>query len=162
MENFGQYRDPGNGSPAKRHSLIWHRLLTWFFLWAGAVTELSMAIVLLSEQYYGNETAQVYAEFETLRIADTVMGAVMLLLAVYRVYVRFQLSGFKLGAPDKLSAVYVAEAAVSIGYTIAAAAIRRQPFSNYSTDLIAMAIICCVPLQINRSYYNKRLELFVN
>ena len=163
MDNFGQPADAPNTPSPENYKLKWHKFLIYFSLWAGAVMNVYSGIRSISGAQYGTDSAQVYAYYGgSLKALDTAMGLVLLVLAVYTVYTRFQLAGFKIDAPRKLTVLYTANLVASVLYLLAASAVTKLPLSSFMSDMIGTIIGSIAMIFINQNYYNKRMELFVN
>ena len=90
------------------------------------------------------------------------MGLVLLALAAYMIYVRFQLAGFRIDAPRKLSILYGANLGCSVVYLLAVSAATCLSLGSIMGDIAGTVFGSILMLFINQNYYNKRLELFVN
>ena len=86
----------------------------------------------------------------------------MLALAAYMIYVRFQLAGFRIDAPRKLSILYCANLGCSVVYLLAVSAVTKLSLGSMMGDIAGTVFGSILMLFINQNYYNKRLELFVN
>lgn len=144
-------------------SMKWHKFLVNFALWAAAVLSAVSGAQLLTGSHYGDSamTEQVYRTFGSLKSADTVFGILQIALAVLLIYTRFQLAGFKKGAPNKLTLAYALNLVVFLGYAVVVSNIVGAPFSEIldpsSTSSVAASVAMLV---INRIYYGKRAHLF--
>ena len=93
---------------------------------------------------------------------DLGWGLVLLALAAYMIYVRFQLAGFRIDAPRKLSILYGVNLGCSVVYLLAVSAVTRLSLGSIMGDIAGTVFGSILMLFINQNYYNKRLELFVN
>ena len=155
MENFGQYNSPQNASSPENYKLKWHKFLIYFALFA------SMVLCINGTQYQ-ERSEQVYSLFPGLRTVDLVWGIVLLAICAYMIYVRFQLAGFRINAPRKLSTLYIVSLACTAVYLLAFSAVTHQSLGSFMGDIAASAFSSILMLFINQNYYNKRLELFIN
>ena len=162
MENFGQYNGSQNASSPENYKLKWHKFLIYFALWAGAIMNTGNAVLCIQGTQYAERSEQVYALFPSLRTVDLFWGIVLLAIAAYMIYVRFQLAGFRINAPRKLSTLYIISLAASVLYLLAVSAVTHQALSSFISDIVASIFSSILMLFINQNYYNKRLELFVN
>lgn len=143
----------------------WHKFLIYFSLWAGALLAASNGVQLLTGSVYGSEEAalQVYSHFNGLKSADMVFGVLQICLAVYLIYTRFQLAGFKEGAPSKLTVAYVLSLALNIGYLFVLSGITQISVTDLAegeSSTVSGIIMSIVMIFANRSYYQKREHLF--
>ena len=162
MDNFGQYNSPQNPPSSAGYKLKWHKYLIYFALWAGALANAGTAVQCISGTVYGSESAKVYATFSGLRTVDLGWGLVLLALSAYMIYVRFQLAGFRIDAPRKLSILYGADLGCSVVYLLAISAVTKQSLGSMTGNAAGTVFGSILMLFINQNYYNKRLELFVN
>jgi len=165
MDQYPQFSDntpdPAPANP-DRYSLKWHKFLIYFSLWAGAVMNAVTAFSVVSGNRYGAETPQVYLYYNGLMVLDWMYAAVLFALALFSIYVRFQLAGFRKGAPKKLILLYVGSLALGLLYLVAVSGIVKLPLSTMldQQTLISMttSVFMC---GANKVYYDKRSELFV-
>ncbi|MBQ4435465.1 MAG: hypothetical protein II879_05155 [Clostridia bacterium] len=162
MENFGRYNGSPSGASPENFKLKWHKFLIWFALWMGALGNAVNAIGLIGGTAYVDQSEEIYAAFERLRVIDLVWGIVLLGLSAYMIYVRFQLAGFRIDAPKKLSILYVANLVCSLGYLLAVSSVTHLSLRTIMSEITVTLIGSILMLFINQNYYNKRLELFVN
>ena len=162
MDGFGRYSGQQEASP-ERYPLKWHRFLIWFSLWAGAIVSVTGGWqTLTGEQYLGQADA-VYAQFGSgLKTADMVYGVAMILLGAYMIYTRYQLAGFRIGAPKKLSAVYIAQVVLNLLMAVVYSAASGLPAGSFMESALGNIVLALIMLFANQNYYSKRMELFVN
>ena len=146
----------------------WHKFLIYVGLWAGALNNLWGAGQFFSGSVYGEMQNSFYQTFPALQWLNIAWAVVMIALAAYQIYTRFQLAGFKAGAPGKLLSIYVMNGASDVLYVVLFAVITgislTQP-DNAETILARLAgrlIAVAIMFFINKVYYGKRAELFVN
>ena len=163
MDNFGQDRAQYSPSPTD-YKLKWHKFLIYFSLWASALSNGLSGYQAVIGAHYGPESDQVYAIFGSgLRSLDMVMGFALFAIAAYSIYVRFQLADFRIGAPKKLTMLYIAHLAIGFGYILAVSAATKLPLSQFSApDMFSSIIGSVAMIFINQNYYNKRMELFIH
>lgn len=143
----------------------WHKFLIYFSLWAGAILCVASAIQLLTGSVYGADgtAEQVYRVYGGLKSVDSIFGVLYLITAALLIYVRFQLAGFKEGAPNKLTIAYVVQLAAFLGYMIAVSSTIKRPIGDLANSQTLTSIVSSVVMIIvNRIYYNKRAHLFGN
>ena len=141
----------------------WHKFLIYFSLWAGAVICALNGLQLLTGTVYGpnNESEAVYVHFPALKSVDMVFGVIMIAIAVFLIYTRFQLARFREGAPNKLTIAYLLQLAAFLGYGIVISGIVHMSFSDVINSQTSASIVSSiVMIVVNRVYYNKRAHLF--
>lgn len=89
------------------------------------------------------------------------MGVFCIVLAIYAIYVRFQLANFKIGAPNKLLSIYLITLIVPLVYLYIQAKILKTSIDFSSPKIIGRCIATLFYVFVNGVYYNKRKELFV-
>ena len=162
MENFGQYNGSQNASSPENYKLKWHKFLIYFALWAGAIMNTGNAVLCIKGTQYAEQSEQIYALFGGLKTVDLAWGIVLLAIAAYMIYVRFQLAGFRIDAPRKLSILYIVSLVGSVAYLLAVSAVTHQALGSFMSDIVGPIFVSILMLFINQNYYSKRLELFVN
>ena len=141
----------------------WHKFLIYFSLWAAAVGCVLNGFQLLTGSIYGlnNEAEQVYRFYDGLKSVDMIFGVFMIAVAAFMIYTRFQLAGFKEGAPNKLTIAYALQLAAFLGYVFAVASTVKLSVSDVMNSQISSSIVSSIILIIvNRVYYGKREHLF--
>ena len=152
-----------NNTTQQELPMNWHKFMIYFSLWANAALCVINGIRLLTGSIYGDEVSLVYTYYDGLKTVDTVFGIAYLASAVFAIYTRFQLAGFKEGAPGKLTGLFVLLLVLNIGYPFAVANVTSLPFADVADESIVSQIIASVVLIVICSvYYKKRAHLFVN
>ena len=164
MENFGQPTYTNHSPNTGEYKLKWHKFLIYFSLWASALLTIAQGYQYLSGGIYNTESARdtAYATYHGLQTFDIIFGILQLCLAAYILYTRFQLAGWKLGAPNKLYAMYIADASLCLLVAVAMGVLTNQSLSQLAEVYAGSLIMDLILLFANQSYYGKRIELFVN
>lgn len=152
-------------SQAEPYPMKWHKALIYCFLFLTALAAAGNAIMVFSGSHYQGYEDMVYAMMPKLKTVDTVMGILCLAGVALAIITRQKLAGFKRGASDWLTALYVYNALLSLFYPIAVNAVVDVPGlleESFSSGTIAGLAGCVVAVVCNRIYYNKRASLFVN
>ena len=109
----------------------------------------------------GISASDVYAYYgQGLHILDIVMGILMIGIAVFAIFVRFQLAGYKKQGPKTLLVLYVINLVVSLGYSLAVGAITSVNVMDSSS--VGGLVISAVMIIVNYFYFKKRAHLFCN
>ena len=141
----------------------WHKFLIYFSLWAGAVICFLNGFQRLTGSIYGSKevAAQIYNMYGSMKTVDTVFGVLFCILGVFMIYVRFQLAGFKKGAPSKLIMLYILQLILSVGYILVTAGVCKLSVSEISGPDLTTTIAISIAMTIaNYVYYKKRSHLF--
>ena len=157
----GQMKESSAPTP-ENYELKWHKFLIYFALWASAVMNVVSSIAYFTGSIYGNSARQVYNHFGGMRTLDVIMGLLLLGIAGFSIYVRFQLAGFKTGAPKKLEYLYIANVAIPLLYLLAASSVTGLSFTDLASGTWGSLAGSVVMIFVNRTYYGKREALFVN
>lgn len=158
----------GQPNPNYNMPTNWHKFLIFFMLWAGAVLNLINGLMTMTGARYDEASGYngmskiVYAYFDGLQIVDIIFGAACIAFAAFMIYTRFQLAGFKTGAPKKLLCLYIGGAIVSIIYLIAVNAIIGGEVDLNMGTIIANLVVSGIMVIVNKIYYDKRAFMFVN
>lgn len=127
----------------------WHKFLTNFGLWAGAVLNLSSA----GRYFAATEVAGIFG----------VCGALLVALAVYCIVVRFALARFKAGAPKKLVILNICAGASGIVLTAIISAGTGLPMSAlFDSSSIGSTVAGFAMAVYNSKYYAQRADMFVD
>ena len=152
----------------------WFKFLIYFEMWASALLNIISGITAFLGKNYGADSDMIYSMFAGLKVADVVFGAVEILFAVYIIYVRFQLAGFKKNAPGKLLIVYAAPLIASAVYLVVffilvyngVSAMGGSLFdvvdvSTFSS-MVGSIIGTAIMILLTKTYFDKRKHMFVN
>ena len=140
----------------------WYKFLIYFALFAGALLNLVNGIRLLTGSAYGSDAYFVYSYFSGLKALDIFAGLFLISIAVFGIYTRFQLAGYKTNAPTMLLALYAGSVAYSLIYLIGIKSI----VSSYDMQYIDLSGVYggiaggIVMIVLNAVYFNKRKHLF--
>ncbi|MBR5239177.1 MAG: hypothetical protein IKW04_01200, partial [Clostridia bacterium] len=141
----------------------WYKFLIYFSLFAAAVLNLSTGIQLLTGAHYQGDAELVYEVFAGLKSVDMMMGIASIAFAVFALYTRFQLSGFRKNGPAVVVAFYAFSAVLNIAYLIGlnsvipAEVIGQLNTSSFFSSIITSAVLVVA----NKVYFDKRKHLFV-
>lgn len=176
QQNFGQpnytqpnytqpnYTQPNNYAQPRMYNvqleMKWFKFLIYFGLFAGAVLNCLSAILQITGAVYEGSAEVVYIFFPELKFFDIFYTILLLALAVLQIFTRFQLSGFKKNGPKLILIVYSAAAVISLLYGIVASVILHEFLFNAS--MIISIIVPVVMVVLNKIYFDKRKDMFVN
>lgn len=146
-------------------TMKWYKFLIYFGLFAGAVLNCIFAFLQITGLVYGTDGGYSIAEYiyyfyPAMRFLDIVYGILLIALAALQVFTRFRLSGFKTNGPKLVITIYASGNAISILYSIIASVICGNPIFN--TITVASIIISVVMIILNKVYFDKRKDMFVN
>lgn len=140
--------------------LGWHKFMIYFSLFAGALLNFTQGIQFMTGIMYGDMKDEIYAFYSGLEALNVIYGLLLIGIAVFCIYVRFQLAGFKRGAPRLLAILYGCTCLLPIAYLgvyDAVTGIGADYSSVIGTMLGSLAMA-----GINIVYYNRRRDLFVH
>lgn len=146
-------------------TMKWYKFLIYFGLFAGAVVNCLNAILYITGLVYGSQYGSSLSEFiyyvsPAMKYVDIIYGIMLIPSAALQIFTRFQLSGFKKNGPKLIIAVYAVELVTSLFYLIATSLVCGASTFNAST--ITSLIVIVVMIILNRIYFNKRKDMFVN
>lgn len=154
--------------------LKWHKFMIYFSLWAGAIFTLGYSAAFFTGSVYGEIGRRFYLVFPIMQWVDIAYAAALLTLAVYQIYTRFQLAGFRHGAPKKLLSLYAAMFIADLAYVLCSSTIVARQLINLGQPdaaekvgyFVGKSLWNLLPIVImfliNKKYYGNRKELFVN
>ena len=152
------------GQPAgQNHTMKWFKFIIYFQLFLSAILGVVNGIGLLTGSTYssqGLDPELAYTIFPGLRAVDLIVGVGMLALAVLAIVVRQKLAHYCQRAPKQYLILLGANMALSILYMIAASAVLGEPVLDAST--VSQLVVRAVMIGVNKVYFDKRAELFVN
>lgn len=145
------------GQPMK-----WFKFLIYFGLFAGALLNLISGIMQLTGGQYGENKELVYYVFADMKTLDLIFGILLIFLAVFGVYTRFQLSSYRRSGPTCLNVLYIANIILSLAYLIAASVLTQINIVELggSSMIISLVVSICMVV-VNTIYFKKRSQLFV-
>ena len=153
-------------------SMKWFKYLIYFSLFATAIENCYNAVMYFIGLRYGENSELMYKYFDELKTMDVIMGVVAIFMAIFNIYVRYQLADYCKNGPRLLLLMYVLSIACNILYYIKLASIVsesspsrqwRQEFLASVDVSIIISVLGCVALIIaNKIYFDKRKHLFVN
>ncbi len=123
---------------------------------------------------YGNISEVFYQVFPSLQWIDISYGLILIAIAGYQIYTRFQLAGFKHGAPKKLLWLYAVSIIAGFAYIFSSStAVTLQLIKlnepdaaekvwSFAGSSMWSLIPDVIMFLINKKYYYNRKELFVN
>lgn len=144
--------------------LKWHNFLIYFLLWAGAVMLVLGGATFIAGKVYGKIGDRIYQALPAMRFVDIAYGLVLVCVAVYMIYTRFQLAGFKQGAPNKLLILLALSPVLGWGYLLTVSAVTGVSITQLHSggSFIGELIGTAIGIWLHKIYYDKRAELFVN
>ncbi len=148
----------------KSLGMKWHKFMVYFVLWVGALGTVRDALPFLDGSVYGSLREQVYQVFPFMQWLDRGYALFLAAIAVYMLYILFQLAGFKKGAPKKLLSLYVIDVVALFVYLLAAAMITGISIINKdnAASILGSVLSSVVLFFVNKKYYDNRRELFIN
>ena len=149
----------------KNQKMGWHKFMIYFSLFAGALVNISSGVQYLTGMVYelsGVNKSIVYMTWSNLQPLDIFYGFALISIAAYAIYVRFQLAGFKIGAPKKLMVFYSLNIGILLLYIGFVQAITGLSPVKDNEQLIGNIIGSLCVAVISITYYKKRKSFFVN
>ena len=147
----------------------WHKFLIYFSLWASAVFVFLRGAGFAALGIFSEESNSQSFPLPGVKTLNVVYGVFYLACAVYHIYTRYQLARFRKGAPKHLLILYAIIPVSELLYAPLMLIAAGLPVSLLLEDP-AKAIggtiggifgtwLVCV---LNKIYYDKRKELFIN
>lgn len=141
----------------------WFNFIIWVQLFLNAILNVRQGIIALTGAHYDGAADRVYRFYENLKLYDSAYGVAAIIIAVFAVFVRFRLSGFKkngpmlyficLGANIVIPFIYVVFVSGEVGASVG------KVLSNGPDTTIIGFIVMFI---INIFYFKNRKHLFVN
>jgi hypothetical protein len=143
--------------------LKWAHFLGYFALWIGALSNLSIAVQLLTGSVYeggGVNAEMVYSVYGSLRYADRFYAISVLVLAGLAVFAAISILKYKAMAGTLVCALYGLNTIAGIAYIVMTSHILGASTMDYNTA--ASILVSIVFFFVNIVYFKKRKHIFVN
>ena len=138
----------------------WYKFVIYFTLFASALIDLGNAVSYFRGTVYGDvdTIAAVYYIFPSMKPLDIIIGIALIGMAVFSIYTRFALAGFKRIALPCFYSIYIINIVALLLYVGIASTITG--INLLSGKLIGNLIGCVAYLLINYRYFSKRKDMF--
>ena len=154
---------PGYGGD---YPMAWFKFLIYFMLFANAAINIFTAVTYLTGSIYLDEDMTMsdvevlYMFYPTAKMIDVIYGVLLIALAAYAIFTRFQLSGFKRRGPFLFILMYVLNLVIGLLYSISIMFTLEAGLLDF-ISLVPSIITSVVMIFVNVVYFRKREELFV-
>ena len=156
---------PGPGY-AGGYPMAWFKFLIYFMLFANAAINIFTAVTYLTGSVYLGENMTMsdvealYMFYPTAKMIDVIYGVLLIALAAYAIFTRFQLSGFKKRGPFLFILMYVLNLVIGLLYSISIMFTLEAGLLDF-ISLVPPIITSVVMIFVNVVYFRNREELFV-
>ena len=156
---------PGPGY-AGGYPMAWFKFLIYFMLFANAAINIFTAVTYLTGSVYLGEdmtmsdVEALYMFYPTAKMIDVIYGVLLIALAAYAIFTRFQLSGFKRRGPFLFILMYVLNLVIGLLYSISIMFTLEAGLLDF-ISLVPPIITSVVMIFVNVVYFRNREELFV-
>ena len=140
--------------------------LIYFMLFANAAINIFTAVTYLTGSIYLDEDMTMsdvevlYMFYPTAKMIDVIYGVLLIALAAYAIFTRFQLSGFKRRGPFLFILMYVLNLVIGLLYGISIMFTFETGLLGF-ISFVPSIITSVVMIFVNVVYFRKREELFV-
>ena len=138
--------------PRNPHPMKWHKFLIYFQLFAAALVSLYNAVVCFRMVFLGLGT------FGPWNVIYAIAGVICVVLAVWAIYVRFRLAGFRRNGPK----MYILFLAINCVFQVLNLVIAFGGDITTTSSAVGSVVSSVLMLVLTNIYYKKRAELFVN
>ena len=148
------------------YPMAWFKFLIYFMLFANAAINIFTAVTYLTGSIYldGDMTMSdvevLYLFYPTAKMIDVIYGVLLIALAAYAIFTRFQLSGFKRRGPFLFILMYVLNLVIGLLYGISIMFTFETVLLGF-ISFVPSIITSVVMIFVNVVYFRKREELFV-
>ena len=148
------------------YPMAWFKFLIYFMLFANAAINIFTAVTYLTGSVYLGEdmtmsdVEALYMFYPTAKMIDVIYGVLLIALAAYAIFTRFQLSGFKRRGPFLFILMYVLNLVIGLLYGISIMFTFETGMLGF-ISLVPPIITSVVMIFVNVVYFRKREELFV-
>ena len=138
--------------PQNTYPMKWHKFLIYFQLFAAALVGLYNAVVCFRMMFLGLGT------FGPWNMIYAIAGVICVVLAVWAIYVRFRLAGFRRNGPK----MYILFLAINCVFQVLNLVIAFGGDITTTSSAVGSVVSSVLMLVLTNIYYKKRAELFVN
>ena len=148
------------------YPMAWFKFLIYFMLFANAAINIFTAVTYLTGSVYLGEdmtmsdVEALYMFYPTAKMIDVIYGVLLIALAAYAIFTRFQLSGFKRRGPFLFILMYVLNLVIGLLYGISIMFTFETGLLGF-ISFVPSIITSVVMIFVNVVYFRKREELFV-
>lgn len=148
------------------YPMAWFKFLIYFMLFANAAINIFTAVTYLTGSVYLGEdmtmsdVEALYMFYPTAKMIDVIYGVLLIALAAYAIFTRFQLSGFKRRGPFLFILMYVLNLVIGLLYSISIMFTFETGLLGF-ISFVPSIITSVVMIFVNIVYFRKREELFV-
>lgn len=148
------------------YPMAWFKFLIYFMLFANAAINIFTAVTYLTGSVYLGEdmtmsdVEALYMFYPTAKMIDVIYGVLLIALAAYAIFTRFQLSGFKRRGPFLFILMYVLNLVIGLLYGISIMFTLETGLLGF-ISFVPSIITSVVMIFVNVVYFRKREELFV-
>ena len=148
------------------YPMAWFKFLIYFMLFANAAINIFTAVTYLTGSIYLDENMTMsdvevlYMFYPTAKMIDVIYGVLLIALAAYAIFTRFQLSGFKRRGPFLFILMYVLNLVIGLLYSISIMFTFETGLLGF-ISFVPSIITSVVMIFVNVVYFRKREELFV-
>lgn len=171
VSSVPQQKNEQSKMTEKRYSDIypmkWYKCVIYVQLFLNALISISNAVSYLFGLPYGEYAETVYVVYKGLKVLDIGMAAASIAQAVFALVVRQALAKFRKKGPNLYLLLLSVNIVLTVMYSVIASIILDMDFHTFVSDAGLRnlganlgAIIFLIVL--NRIYFDKRKELFVN
>lgn len=147
---------------ANTYPMKWHKFLMVILILGGLLTIANGINLLLGSEYLGNgmDASRVYSIFPGLKSCDTFYGIALIALGVFEFIVRSRLNQYRQNGPKSLQTMYILSIVATLIYLAwASSATNINLLNSSSIGSLGASVLLLI---INKIYYSKRIDLFVN
>ena len=151
-------------------SMKWYKFLVNFALFAGAVLNFGLAVSYFTGIVYDGDAELVYEFFDGIQGLDIFYGIGLLGMGAFAIYTRVQLVAFKKNGPMLVYVYYALGLILSLIHEVGSLIIVEDTTSRFIsidtseavTEVVLLAVFSVLMIALNRVYFKKREQLFVN
>ena len=141
-----------------------HKYLTRFALWVGALLNFYQAGLLISGNHYESEYQRnlVYQAYDGMKTVDEVGALVYVFVAIFGIHTAVRLIKRRKNAPKMLGFLYFTAAAGPMIYILMVSSRTGLPVAELIDHTFCVSVAGnALWLIISRIYYNKRIHMLV-
>lgn len=143
------------------NSMKWYTFLVYVGLIVGAISYVYTGVQMLTGAHYDGNAVYVYAAYPWLKAVDMIIGLGSIAIAVLAIVTRQKLVNYRSDGPKFLIIYYSAAAILAVIYILIISIPGGQIAANIMTMIPSLAVSVLM-IYINKSYFDKRKDMFIN
>lgn len=150
-----------NHTTFQTNPMKWYTFLVYVGLIVGAISYVFTGVQMLTGGHYDGNANYVYTVFPWLKIVDVIVGLGSIAIAILAIVTRQKLVNYRSDGPKFLTIYYSSAAILAVIYIVIISIPGGQIAANIMTMIPSLAVSVLM-IYVNKSYFDKRKDMFIN